>query len=211
MGERLCNDCQAQIKYLAGPICLHCGYPLPHPTPTTVSCDQCRRMFFPGQGLRSLAFHNGPLRAAIHGLKYKNSAALAETLAGLMNTHWPELLPPQGNLVPMPLAADRARQRGFNQSEVLARHLGQLRRLPVLPGVLQRSRNTPPQVGLNASQRRQNMLDAFAADSRRVQDQDFILIDDVYYRRNIGGLCQSSVGGRSPIGLGLYPGQSSIH
>jgi ComF family protein len=150
-------------------------------------------MFFPGQGLRSLAFHSGPLRAAIHALKYKNSPALAETLAGLMDTHWPDLLPPKGNLVPVPLAADRTRQRGFNQSEVLARHLGQLRHLALKPDVLQRTRNTPPQVGLNASQRRQNMLDAFSADSGRVRDQDFILIDDVCTTGATLGACAKAL------------------
>lgn len=140
-----------------------------------------------------MAFHAGPLRSAIHALKYKNNPALAESLVWLMNEHWPGDLPGQAVLVPVPLAEDRARQRGFNQSEVLARQLARNRNLPVLPRAVQRIRATPPQVGLNASQRRQNVQGAFSADPAQTRDQAVILIDDVCTTGATLGACAEAL------------------
>ena len=78
MGERFCLRCRAQIEYLVGPLCQQCGYPQLAPT---TECEQCRRIPFSGQGIRSLAFHSGPLRQAIHGLKYRRNPPLSQTLA----------------------------------------------------------------------------------------------------------------------------------
>jgi len=172
---------------------LHCGYPLPSNTPTSDQCDQCRRIPFAGQGLRSLAWHAGPLRTAIHTLKYKRNPTLAETLAGLMTHAWPAQLPSDAALVPVPLAAERVRQRGFNQAEVLARHLSQVRRLAYLPNALSRIRATPSQVGLNAQERQQNMIGAFAANPRLVQDRAIILIDDVCTTGATLGACAETL------------------
>ncbi len=83
-------------------------------------------------------------------------------------------------IVPVPLAEARRRERGFNQAELIARPLGTLRGIPVDPTVLRRSRDTPPQVGLSAARRRENVRDAFAvADPARVADQFVLLVDDV--------------------------------
>jgi ComF family protein len=126
-----------------------------------------------------MSWHAGPLRTAIHALKYKHNPTLAETLAGLMAHSWPVEIPADAALVPVPLAAERVRQRGFNQAEVLARHLSQSRQLPYLPNALSRVRATPSQVGLNAQERHQNMVGAFEAVPQLVQDRAIILIDDV--------------------------------
>ena len=177
-GERLCALCCSQIEYLADPICEQCGFPLDD-TPTTGKCRQCRRTPFPGTGLRSLAFHSGPLRKAVHALKYSKSTSLSETLAGLMARRWPAGLPSNAILMPVPLSLARMRERGFNQAELLARQLGEYRRLPVMADALLRTRATPPQVGLSGDQRRQNVMGAFAVDPLKVKNLDIILIDDV--------------------------------
>jgi len=175
-GERLCSACRAQIEYLTEPVCQHCGYPQPAPTP---DCEQCRRVPFSGQGLRSLTFHAGPMRQAIHSLKYRHNPPLAQTLAWLMARQWPPSLPPNAVILPVPLAADRLRQRGFNQAELLARHLAAEKRQPFLGSALRRTRATPSQVGLNAQERRTNVTGAFAADSAKIRGATIILIDDV--------------------------------
>lgn len=193
MGERLCLDCQAKIEYLTGSLCERCGYPLSTNTPTADSCDRCRRIPFLGQGLRSLAWHTGPLRAAIHALKYKNNPALAESLAKLMSQGWPMVLPAQPVFVPVPLAAERQHQRGFNQSEVLARHLAQARHGALLAEALQRVRATPSQVGLTAQQRRQNMAGAFAVGTRDVNGLNIVLLDDVCTTGATLGACAEAL------------------
>ncbi len=88
-------------------------------------------------------------------------------------------LPAEAVLAPVPLSAERLRERGYNQAEMLARHLAFRRRQPVRADLLERARATRPQVGLNGAQRWQNVAGAFVADPARVKDQSILVIEDV--------------------------------
>ena len=177
VGERLCSRCCTQIEYISGTVCERCGYP--QDAPRTGDCDQCRRVLFPGGGLRSLAFHAGPLRQAIHALKYRHNPPLSEVLAGLMAARWPGCLPDDAILMPVPLSAERMHERGFNQAELLARHLGVQRHRPAVTDALQRTRATRSQVGLGATERRENVAGAFSADPEKVRGASVVVVDDV--------------------------------
>ena len=176
LGERLCARCRAEIEYLKEPVCSHCGYPQHAPTADD-PCDQCRRISFGNIRIRSMAFHGGSLRNAIHSLKYRRNPALGATLAELMSNCWLADFPAEAMLIPVPLGMDRRRTRGFNQAEILARGLGARWRRPVLNG-LSRGRETRSQVGLNAQERQSNVAGAFVA-SPKVKGQAIILVDDV--------------------------------
>ncbi|MBI3244072.1 MAG: ComF family protein [Chloroflexi bacterium] len=190
-GERLCAQCRAEIEYISEPMCQKCGYP--KHTPTTVQCEQCWRVAFAGNGLRALAFHAGPLRRAVHGLKYKHNPPLSEALARLISPHWPAIFPGDSILIPVPLAPDRLRQRGFNQAELLARHVGAQRGLPVWPAALRRVRATESQVGKTAQARQANMTGAFAAETKTVRGLNFVLIDDVCTTGATLGACAQAL------------------
>jgi ComF family protein len=84
-------------------------------------------------------------------------------------------------VVPVPLHARRLRCRGFNQSAVLARHLGRSLGRPVALTLVVRTRDTPSQIALNPLTRATNVEDAFAV--RRpalVRDRTVLLVDDVW-------------------------------
>jgi len=85
---------------------------------------------------------------------------------------------PVDALIPVPLHAERERARGYNQSKLLAQVLGQQCRLPVWEDALTRTRQTRPQVELDAVDRRANVHEAFTA-SPRVTGAQILLIDDV--------------------------------
>jgi ComF family protein len=129
-------------------------------------------------GLRSWAYFEGPLRAALHRFKYKRDIILADTLGALLAARLGGSLP-AGLVVPVPLSVERLRQRGYNQAELLARTCAELCGLPWDPRAASRRRDTVSQVGLSARQRRANVDGAFAADRRRVSGQRVILVDDV--------------------------------
>jgi len=82
-------------------------------------------------------------------------------------------------LVPLPLHAARYRERGFNQAEVIARHVASRTGVPLDALLLQRLRATAPQTTLSASERRHNCTGAFAARPGRRSPARVALLDDV--------------------------------
>jgi len=124
-------------------------------------------------------------REAVHALKYGGLPRIADDLTAAMAA---TLLPIDAAsvLVPIPLAPQRLRQRGYNQSEALARALSRLWRLPVVD-VLVRSRETATQTALTPETRLANVAGAFApgpkTPGRRPgvsRDTTCILVDDVF-------------------------------
>jgi len=83
-------------------------------------------------------------------------------------------------LVPVPLHPKRLRERGYNQSELLARELGKLCDLPVVDDCLFRRLNTPPQAqSSGVNERRYNIINAFSCRDNKLEGKSVLLIDDV--------------------------------
>jgi ComF family protein len=87
---------------------------------------------------------------------------------------------PADVLVPVPLHHKRLRERGYNQSRLLALELSKLSGLPLVDDCLVRERYTTPQARTSSvDERRSNVADAFACRDRRLEDRAVLLIDDV--------------------------------
>ena len=207
-----CRVCAVPLVHLSRlPVCDTCRAGVAEPASLT-GCHLCGEALgmesarfagqFPAEGLLchacravppmfaravSHATYEGHLRELIHLLKYErmHTAArlLGPLLAGAIRTLKPyaaaELL-----VVPVPLYPAKQRQRGYNQSTLLAEAAfaalpgWQLR---LAPGVLTRRRDTDSQFTLNPSQRRRNVRSAFAADSSRLTPGcEVLLVDDIY-------------------------------
>ena len=83
-------------------------------------------------------------------------------------------------LVPVPLHPKRVRERGYNQSSLLAKELGKLTSLPVVDDCLIRQRHAPPQAKTSTvNERRSNVAHAFTCRDHRLQGKQVLLIDDV--------------------------------
>ncbi len=178
VGTWLCDSCIAQIEppYPAGWTCGGCG------SAEWGTCRRCRDA--PLAGFLVVGVFEGPLREAIHRLKYGRQRALAPTLARLLGlglahtpSPWADARPP---LLPVPLHPRRTRERGFSQTALLAEALAVQGGYPALDG-LARIRATPPQVGLSAAQRQANMAGAFAWQGTVPPPPGpILLVDDVY-------------------------------
>jgi len=109
---------------------------------------------------------DGVIRQAIHQLKYGNLRALAKPLAKLLRDYLIENPVPEEVLVPVPLHQKRLRERGYNQSSLLARELGKLINLPVVDDCLIRQRHAPPQARTaNIEERRSNVANALPVET----------------------------------------------
>jgi ComF family protein len=172
-GEWFCAVCRRQAEMIPLPICLHCG----HHLPAGQSCSFCRGLRI--DAIRSVAYFDGALREAIHQLKYGGARVLAEPL-GQMLAEYVRQNPMAADLaLAVPLHPQRLRERGYNQSQLLAEYLAHQLHIPSSSEILQRLRHTRPQVGLNAQERQQNVAEAFSAEADQVRGRNILLIDDV--------------------------------
>jgi competence protein ComFC len=174
-GERWCPDCQRATIVLDEHICLKCGQALSSPG----LCAQCNAHPPSFTRLRSWGEYGGPLRLALHRLKYSKDISLGEVLARpmlacLRSQGWPLDL-----ILPVPLGLARLAQRGYNQATLLARPIALATNIHFKPSGLHRQRETRSQVDLSAEQRRANVSGAFRADPRVVGVRRVLVVDDI--------------------------------
>jgi len=112
-----------------------------------------------------------PADALVHALKFRNELALAPFLSSLLKERIGQ---PVDCIVPVPLSAQRLRERGYNQSVEIARHLGG--KLEI--GACVRERDAPPQAGLDREARRRNVRGAFRC-KRSFTGERIAVVDDV--------------------------------
>jgi len=120
------------------------------------------------------------VRRSIHELKYRNLKAISPCLGELLADYLRENPLPGEALVSVPLHPRRLRERGYNQSGLLARELGKHIDLPVIEDCLIRVKQAQPQVrAADVEERRRNVADAFVCRDERMTGKQIILIDDV--------------------------------
>ena len=179
-GERFCAACLASLQHLGAPLCERCGYPLAAAERAAGRCAACRRQSGSAlMGIRSVAFFEGPLQQALHRLKYKRDMILADSLARVLHDAWQAYALPGDVVVPVPLSAERLRERGYNQAGLLARGFADLSGRSCAPAGLARRRHTSSQVGLSRAERHENVAGAFAGQAKAVAGRSVILVDDV--------------------------------
>lgn len=179
-----CAQCVDQLARAASPCCSLCGEPMPAPVRSTRTslCPRCQAHPLALDGLRFVAYFEGPLRRAVHQLKYRGCRAVAPALGHLMADAFLADSPPCELLVPVPLHARRLRERGYNQAALLAQAVGAELVVPVHTTALVRCRETRSQVKLNASERRENVRRAFTvppAVAETIRERAVVVVDDV--------------------------------
>ena len=126
--------------------------------------------------VRSTVWLDESARQAVHRLKYDGWWRVADSLAEAMRGLEP--LTGQVSLIPVPLGARRARERGYNQSERIADALARRLGAPVRTDLLRRVRETRTQTALTPEARRANLAGAFGAKDAR--GLAVVLVDDVF-------------------------------
>ncbi|MDP9900633.1 ComF family protein [Variovorax ginsengisoli] len=173
----VCDGCVARFAPPAAR-CTTCALPV---ASGALQCADCLREPPPLDRCVTACSYAWPWSACIGDFKFRGEAGWARAFATLMRSApWAEPALEQCDLVlPMPLAAERLRERGFNQAHELARRLAPGRSDP---GLLLRVRHTPAQSGLARAERLRNLQDAFALEPLRSQEiagRRIVLVDDV--------------------------------
>jgi ComF family protein len=129
--------------------------------------------------IRAPFLFEGPIREAVHRLKYRGQRAAAAQLAQLMAESAARSVASIDVITPVPLHSSRLRKRGYNQSFLLARELGKILGLPVQDGLLSKVKNSPPQVEARSREERHSNVSGSFECRRPVEGLAVLLIDDV--------------------------------
>lgn len=190
----VCEECLSAMRPIAGGVCSICGERLVSPYAFSGDhgeprCGLCRRLEPPFARASAYGSYDGGLRELIHLLKYEQVRPAANVLGRMLAEVIATLEPCFGHnavlVVPVPLHGGKLRQRGFNQSELIARAALKLRpsgnRTALSASVLERGRETKSQIGLTRHQRRENIRGAFVvAKPDELAGRDILLVDDVF-------------------------------
>jgi ComF family protein len=153
-----------------------------------------------------VAVYTGCLLQAIHDFKYRRQPGLGRGLGRLITDNHCAGIDPEGFdvVIPVPLHVRRLRERGFNQSLLLARAVATARGIQVDFLSLRRERDTPPQTLMGRKERQANIRGAFAVVHRdRLRDREILLIDDVYTTGSTLAECARALldGGAARVGV----------
>ncbi len=172
-GKILCQGCVSSLAPLGKPVCARCASPNTHSP-----CRWCLEIPLEIDGIRSPFVYDGAIKQAVHFFKYRGIKAAAPELGQLLASYLAEHPLAGEAIVPVPLHSRRIRERGYNQSLLLARELAKLTGLDLDEKLLVRVNDNPPQVGASRSQRRGNVEGSFRC-QRDVSGKALILVDDV--------------------------------
>ena len=181
----LCAQCQKQLRYLPAGVCRCCGAVLPGQLSDAFCCGACRSRTPPFTLARSLLIYREPVSTLLHRLKYQADTSVLPALAALITAGdlpgWADLFADCQAVIPVPLHHRRLQQRGLNQSLLLARLFFPTDHPPIVTDLLERSRYTKPQTGLDGINRRRNLQGAFQLrPDATVTGLRVVLVDDVF-------------------------------
>ncbi|NCB48710.1 MAG: ComF family protein [Clostridia bacterium] len=173
----LCKKCFFDIEFIENS-CEICGDRVGS---FDLICNNCKKTSHFFTKALCVAKYDGVASNLVRKLKYDNSKYLAKTLGLFMAQKLKKSgLKDIDFVVPVPLNINRIIERGFNQSELIAKVVAEECSLKVNLKLVKRVKNTPTQTSLSSSERRQNVKNAFELlDKSAVKDKNILLIDDI--------------------------------
>ena len=203
LGYRWCSTCDSKVHPIPLPICDKCGSPK-HKSKSID--DQCSTYLESIEYIRSYSIYEEPLSTAIKKLKYQRNVGIAETLAFYFVELYNNINQDVDIIIPVPLSSKRFRDRGYNQSSLIAKPFSLAIGRPMKTQALFRHKETKSQVGLSREQRSENVADSFIADKSQVLGKTIVLIDDVTTTGSTLEACAKALkkeGAKTIVGLTL--------
>jgi ComF family protein len=162
------------VRRLRGGLLSGCALPLP--SPGAGICGRCLSVPPHFDATTALADYVPPIDGMVMALKFSARLDLATVFGRLLARRVPATA---GEIVAaVPLAFERAAERGFNQSQLIARAFCRVRGMPLATDLLRRIRHTLPQQSLKFDERHRNVRGAFEV-TGDVRGRSLLIVDDV--------------------------------
>lgn len=182
--RNLCPTCASSVTRVSAPHCTVCGHPFFGEVDADRTCPHCQELQPEFSTGSTLVLFKGAARALVIELKYQGALHTLNDIAALVKERPDVMARLQGAvLVPVPLHPRKERERGFNQSrllaEIFAQAAGSGTQVQLL---LERVVDTVTQTAFDRRDRMDNLKNAFALAprSRILADQHYFLVDDVF-------------------------------
>jgi len=182
--RHLCARCARQIDFVTEPHCLTCGHPFYGEVEGERLCPHCEGLAPAYREGRTAVLSKGPARALIHEFKYHRGIHVLGDMAEIFRRSPHVLALARGaTLVPVPLHPRKERERGYNQSALLAAELARVAGGGArVRALLRRTVDTETQTHRDRRARQANLKNAFALARGAGLNpaQHLILVDDVF-------------------------------
>ena len=179
----ICPSCFSKIKFIKSPLCVCCGIPFSVADESNHLCGNCLISKPSFSFARAVGYYETTFLEAIHKFKYQGKITIGKMMGRLMAGYdYPFFSISEFTLIiPVPLHAKRLRERGFNQSMILAREIAKRFLIPLDFLILKRYIHTASQIHLGKKEREANVRGAFEVTyPEKISDKKIILVDDVY-------------------------------
>jgi competence protein ComFC len=173
----LCGSCYDKLSYIPEQHCPKCGYPI-----EGEECFNCYENTYVFRQAVSVFLYENAAKALVHGLKYSGLAEIADWFANQMYKVLLHEKPLTGvdYVTAVPLHKVRRRERGYNQSDLIAKALAERMNREFTDKALVRRTYTTSQTLLDSTERRKNIKGAFRIGRLDPHGKSFLLIDDVF-------------------------------
>jgi len=188
-GYPVCEECLKDIELIEEPYCIKCSKPLSLTTDSILLeqdflCLDCKNRTYSFEFSRSVGKYQGVLKECIHLLKYHKEKNLAKPLGKLLTRYllsYPDFLKLVEVIVPVPLHEKDWKERGFNQSLLLSKIIGDYFSIPVREKALMKNRFTISQINLSREDREKNIFQAFSVNRpEEIKNKKVLIVDDVF-------------------------------
>ena len=180
-GNAICLGCRERVRWVEEPVCFICGMELYAQSTANPICGECLKKTPPFEYARSLFYYSDEIRTLVSSLKYKRDTSVLPAIDELVRECDLSAYNACDYIVPVPVHKKRLQQRGFNQALLLAKICFGRSDTRIRSTILQRTRNTVPQVSLDGKERRRSLKNAFTVrPGVTLSGATICLVDDVY-------------------------------
>ena len=184
-----CGGCDT-LGFTLCPECIDSFFPVEEETSCPICgmpvgirkvCGRCideKNLF--QEGLYGFYYENR-LRDAIHSFKFSGRKDVGRHLVGLVEKKITSFSPRFDCIIPLPVTEKRLRERGFNQSFILAEEISRMTGKPIHHSILCKTKETKDQYTLSKDGRKKNIRGAFSlTNNANLKWKKVLLVDDLY-------------------------------